>query len=231
MARINRAELTRLEIIRVASKKFLENGYTATSIKEISKELDMSPGNLTFHFPTKEHLLAALVELLCKFQWEMMKEETEEGYTPIMALCLELMSMAVMCEESEIAKDFYLSAYTSPLSLEIMRKNDVERAEEVFAEFCPDWTEAHYVEAAALVSGIEYATLMTAGMPLSLEARIAGAMTVILRLFNVPEERRNAKLEKVLAMDYRPIGRRVLKQFKKYVEEVNEQAFIDLLKR
>ena len=65
MARINKRELTRLEIIQVASECFLENGYSNTSIKTICKELDMSPGNVTFYFPTKEHLLAELVELMC----------------------------------------------------------------------------------------------------------------------------------------------------------------------
>ena len=52
MARINRSALTKLEIVRVASRLFLEQGYSATSAKAVCKELDMSPGNLTFYFPT-----------------------------------------------------------------------------------------------------------------------------------------------------------------------------------
>ena len=54
----------------MASRQFLEKGYSATTVAAISKELAMSPGNLTFHFPTKEHLLAELVDLLCSFQWK-----------------------------------------------------------------------------------------------------------------------------------------------------------------
>lgn len=229
MARINRAELTKLEIIRLASKKFLEDGYSQTPVKAISKELNMSPGNLTFHFPTKDHLLAELVDLLCDFQWKMMEKEADEGYSSVMAICLELMAMAAMCEEDAIAKDFYLSAYSSPLCLEIIRKNDVERAKKVFQQYCPDWTEQHFAEAEVLVSGIEYATLMTAGDPVSLETRIRGALVEILRIYNVPDELRKQKIEKLMAMDYRKIGRQILKEFKKHVEKATEQAFIDLV--
>lgn len=230
MARIDKSKLTKLEIIQVATHKFIEKGFSNTSIKAISDELHMSTGNLTFYFPSKEHLLAELIDMLCDFQWKMMENETEEGNSSIMALCLELIAMAAMCEEDEIAKDLYISAYTSPISLEIIRKNDMERAKKVFAEYCSDWTDEQFVEAETLVSGIEYATLMTTSDSAPLDVRIAGAMKTILKTYNVPEEMINKKLERVLAMNYRKIGKRVLKEFKEYIEYTMQQEFYDLLK-
>ena len=64
------AYTTRKEIIQVATKKFLELGYSNRSAKTISEEVGISTGNLTFHYPTKEHLLAKLTEMLCDFQWK-----------------------------------------------------------------------------------------------------------------------------------------------------------------
>lgn len=72
MAR-RRLNTTKFEIIQTATRMFLEKGYTATSIKAIANALDMSTGHLTFYFPTKEHLLAELVDLLCNFQWEQVR--------------------------------------------------------------------------------------------------------------------------------------------------------------
>ena len=69
MIRVDRAELTRNEIIRVAANRFLNDGYTKTTVASMAKALNMSTGNMTFHFPTKEHMLAELVEMLCKYQW------------------------------------------------------------------------------------------------------------------------------------------------------------------
>lgn len=229
MARIDKAKLTKLEIIQVATQKFLETGYSNTSVKTISDQLEMSTGNLTFHFPSKQHLLAELIEMLCSFQWHMMELEVDEGYSSVMAICLELMSMASMCEEDEIAKDLYISAYTSPLSLEIIRRNDAKRAKKVFREFCPDWTDEQFAEAETLVSGIEYATLMTTNDSAPLDMRIKGALDLIMKIYHIPEEMRKQKIQKVLLMNYRKIGRRVLSDFKEYVEKTTENAFEDIL--
>ncbi len=226
-----RVNTTQLEIVQVASKKFLEHGFSNTSAKAICEELGISTGNLTFYYPTKEHMLAVLVEMLCDFQWKMMEKEANEGYSSLMAVCLELTAVAAMCDEDEIAKDFYLSTYSHPLTLEIIRKNDIERAKTVFGEYCPDWKEMNYQEAEVLVSGIEYATLMTTADSAPLDVRIAGALHSIMMIYNVPEETRRMKVQKVLAMDYRDIGRKILREFRDYVEEVNEQAFEEYLIR
>lgn len=228
MVRVNRSELTKLEIIRYATKKMLETGYTNTQVRAIAKELNMSPGNLTFHYRTKEDMLAELVELLCDFQWKMIEEEANDGLSSIMAICLELTAMAAICDTNAAAKDFYLSTYSSPMCLEIIRKNDTARAKEVFAQYCPDWTDEQFAEAEVLVSGIEYATLMTVGDPVSLETRIAGALNGILQIYNLPEETRRVKIRRVLAMDYRAIAERMLTELKQFVIDTNEQALAAL---
>lgn len=231
MIRVNRSELTRNEIVRLAANQFLEKGYTKTSIHAMSRQLNMSTGNMTFYFPTKEHLLAELVDMLCKYQWKMMEDEAKDGYSSVMALCLELLTIASACEQDAVAKDFFLSAYRSEMSMERIRGNDKARAKEVFREFCPNWTEEQFEEAETLVSGIEYATLMTTSTSAPLETRIAGALNTILMIYRVPEEIRSRKIKAVLAMDYRMLGLRVLKAFREYVDQTTERALLDLLSR
>lgn len=231
MARIDKGALTRIEIIGEATKQFLENGYSNTTVSSIAKALEMSPGNLTFHYPTKEHLLTELADMLCKFQWEMMEREANEGVSSIMAVCLELTTMLSASEDDEVIKDFFLASYASPLCLDLIRRNDAQRAKTVFGAYCPDWTDEQFAEAEMLVSGIEFATLMTAGDPVSLEARITGALNNILGIYGIPEETRKVKLEKVFAMDYRALGKRVRTAFKEFVAETNEKAFQELVRR
>ena len=231
MARIDRSAIVKLEIVQEASRQFLEKGYTATSISQISKALEMSPGNLTYHYPSKEHLLTELVDLLCDFQWKLMEKEADEGYSSIMALCLELASMASACEQDEVIRDFLISAYTSPMCLDIIRRNDTDRAMKVFGSHRPEWSKEQFAEAEILCSGIEYATLMTAGDPVPLETRVAGALNIILGIFNIPEDLRKEKIRRVFHLDYRKLGRKTLAEFRTYVAEANDQAFLDLLKR
>ena len=51
-----------------------------------------------------------------------------------------------------------------------------------------------------------------------------------MKLYQVPEELRRQKIGKVLAMDYRAVGRQMMEDFKKYVNEVNEQALLALVR-
>ncbi|MBQ3220506.1 MAG: TetR/AcrR family transcriptional regulator [Clostridia bacterium] len=221
---MRRKNTTRLEIIQVALKMFLERGYTNTSAKAICQELGISTGNLTYYFPTKEHILAVLVELLCDFQWKMIEKETDEGYSSLLSLCLELTAMTAICEESAIGKDFYLSAYTHPITLSIIRDNDAKKAKRVFGEYCKNWKDVNYREAEMLVSGIEFATMMPTERSAPLNVRIAGALGAIMMIYNVPEDIRRKKIDKVLAMDYLAIGKKVLSEFIKYTEEATESA-------
>ncbi len=227
MAR-RRVNTTKYEIIKVAAHYFLQNGYSNTSPKMICEELDLSTGNLTYYFPSKDHLLAEITQMLCDFQRKMVEDEADEGNSSVIAVCLELAVMAAMTEEDKIAKDLFISIYSSPMCLDIIRQNDAERAKAVYADYCPDWTNEQFVEAEMLVSGIEYATLMTTDASLQLETRISGAINNILTIFCVPEEIRKVKIARVLAIDYQKTAKLVLKEFKKFVSETTEQNLEEL---
>jgi len=56
-----------------------------------------------------------------------------------------------------------------------------------------------------------------------LEMQIEKTLDTILYLFGVPEELRKAKIEKVLALDYRALGHRLLLGFPEYVAKVNKE--------
>lgn len=105
MARTSRTT-TKNEIIQVACELFFGKGYFATSPKMVAGELDISSGNLTYYFPTKEHLMAVVVQMRCEFQWKLLGIEAENGIDAVGSICLEMMTVAAVCQEDEIAKDF-----------------------------------------------------------------------------------------------------------------------------
>ncbi len=222
---LKKSDKTKHDILKIAIQLFFERGYSEVSPNVIAKTLNMSTGNLTYYFPTKEHLLAILVDDLCKFQWKLIDEEAKDGISSVMAICLELMTMASACESNPVAKDFFISAYQSPMTLKIIRKNDTERSKKVYKDYCKDWTDEQFAEAEILVSGIEYATLMSLDEHISLETRIAGALDKILMIYGVPEDLRKAKIAKALSYDYKNIGERIFKEFVEYINKTNEEIF------
>lgn len=218
---IKKAHTTKAEIIRIATRMFMANGYSSTTFKMIADELNTSSGHITFYFPSKEDLLAVLTNMLCIFQWNQIKEHVDDGKSTLLAVCFELMSMSAACEENGIAREFFISTYQSPKCLAIIQQNDTARAKEVFGEYCSDWTDEQFREAEILVSGIEYSTLNAIDDSVALETRISGALNAIMTIYNVPEELRRIKIDKVLDMDYRLIGKRIFKEFREYVEKAN----------
>lgn len=216
---------TKEMIVQIASKLYLEKGFTDTSNKEICDILKISTGNLTFYYPQREHVLTEFVKELCDFQWRMIDVLEQEDKSPLLALCIEFATNAAIAEESDAMRDIFISAYIHALPLAVIRENDTKKTQKIFAEFNPDWTDEQFAVMENLYSAIEYGMFSSAGQEcISLDMRIACGLDAAMRLYNVPESLRNQKLEKIIAMDYRSFGRRILSDFKDYITAVNWQA-------
>ena len=217
-------------IIKAASELFFEKGFSKTTSGEVCKKADVGTGNLTFYFPTKEHILAVLVQMMIDYQWKEMENAADEGKSSLLAYCLELSTLVSIGEEFPEMQDFIAAAYSHPMTLDLIRANDVEKIKTVFAAYTEGWEDERYTEMETIISGIEYATIMKTEHTASVARRLEGALGSIMLLLGVPEEIRVKKLERVLAMDYLSIGRKVYADFKRYVTETNEHALDEILK-
>lgn len=221
MARKKVVNETKNAIIRVAIEMFLERGFTNTSTRAIAAELGISTGNITFYFPSKEHLLMVLVEMLCDSQWSMLEQQADEEETALMAFCMETMTVAVACEQNEIARDLFLSVFQSELCRNLLRENHVARAERIFSEYCGDWTHQQFRIAEILVMGIQHAVIIPTDVEIPLSERIAAALNQILSIYGVPENNRAEKIRRILSLDYNDIRQRVREASLRYVDQLN----------
>lgn len=223
MARANKID-TKLEIICTATRLFLEEGYTNVTIEKIAREVGISKGNCAFHYPTKEHMLTELIRYLCEFQWKMLDEEIVTGNTALIAYLFEITAMAGSCYEDPVARDLYVSAYVSPMSLALIRESDTAKVRGIFEEYCPDWNDTDFILAENIVSGIEYSiftTERTQGIPLG--QKIERCLETIMMIYQVPEKVRQETLSKVAEMDYRKMGQRLLEEFNAYMENMSKK--------
>ncbi|MBE6590162.1 MAG: hypothetical protein E7643_08285 [Ruminococcaceae bacterium] len=99
--------------------------------------------------------------------------------------CLELSTLVAIAEEFSEMNDFIAAAYSHPMTLELIRANDVEKVKQVFTEYTNGWDDERYTEMEAIVSGIEYATIMktehSASVPHMLTFRAERGQSSILR--------------------------------------------------
>ena len=228
MAR-RRVTPTKYEIIQVATEFFLEKGVSETSPKMVADELGLSTGNITYYFPNKDLLLAELVEMMCTFQQNLIEKEIGDGLPSVTAVCLEMAVMVALCQDNPVARDFYITSYVGERCLEVIQRNDAERAKRIFGAYRPEWTEADFAVAETIVPGVEYATLRATVCSMDLEKRISRALEVILTTYGVPEDLRKQNIEKVLAMNYRQIAKRVFVEFKDYVAQTTEHKLEEII--
>ena len=118
-------------IIQIASKLYLEKGFAETSNEEICEILSISPVNLTFHYPQREHVITDFVKELCDFQWRMIDVLEHEDKSPLLALCIEFATNAAIAEESDDMRDIFISAYTHVnwQAVETTRQKMIEKSQ------------------------------------------------------------------------------------------------------
>ena len=212
---------TRYKILLCATKLFLEKGYKNTYVTMITNSLKISTGNLTFHFPTKEHILAELIRELNAFQHQKDADNKQSELSPVGAYLLELVMITSISEVNANIRDLIAAAYTHAMPLEIIRENDTYRAMRIFGEFCPNWAETDFIQAENVVSGIEYAMYRTENTSkLSFEQRMISGMDSIMKIYEVPADVRRSIIDSVMATDYRGRGSRVFEEFSNYIVNI-----------
>lgn len=87
---------TREKIIEVATKKFMKNGYKATSTRKISQEVGITQPNLYHHFKNKEALYIAVMETVAK---EAENDLRDYLYSDGMSLESKLYDMTTYLQE------------------------------------------------------------------------------------------------------------------------------------
>ena len=220
---------TKYDIIRVASECFLEKGYSVTSLKMIARELKISPGNVTYYFQTKEHVLLSIVEMLLDYEWRIFTKEIDNGLDTLSAACLEFVTTVASCQQNPIIKDLFISIYESEMCRVCVRNHRIERSRRIAKEQGSDWNEEQMTLAEIMIRGIFYSMITTDDSVVTLETRVAGALRLILSIYNEDEESKNRIIKNILQTDYQKLGKRVMDGFVNFVKVTNEKTMEDFL--
>jgi AcrR family transcriptional regulator len=178
---------TRDRILAVACELFSEQGYDATSLREIADRLGFTKAALYYHFQSKEEILAALLqpvdELLREFVDRLEGAEGLEGWAGALDWVLdqmtEAMDMFVLMERNRTLLEAH--------RLESMAEHQQmhQRIEKAVLRSTPDLGEQVRMFAAlgAVTAFDDWApTLIIEGPPDELRAELRSAVRAILRL-------------------------------------------------
>lgn len=218
-SRLNPFSETEINIIRSATKLFLENGYTQTTFKMIEADCGVRVGNITYHFHSKEELLQVLTEELMDYHASIVDNVYGDTDNELMAFATEITVQIALCENDRQAWDLYFSAYSHHVTFDYIKKWATEKNYSLFEKRLPDWTEHDFRDREVVASGIELAALKTpCDRTFSLDKKISIILDSMMMLYEVSKEERQDIIKRILAMDYEALAKEMFDKFVKRLD-------------
>jgi AcrR family transcriptional regulator len=114
---------TRQRILDTARAMFNEHGLHRVGVRDVAREVGMSPGNLAYHFPTKNSLVAALMIELHELNARDVFADLPEGFSMV-----TLYRSAVVVMRNALAYRFVLLSYVDA----VLSSPELQEAEAAF---------------------------------------------------------------------------------------------------
>lgn len=210
---------TQQAIIDVAMKKFLIYGFRKTSAKMICNELGISPGNLTFWYPTKADILLEFAKKIMSYHTKFILYNKANGKDDLFTYCIEIIVQIALCEERENIRDIYYSMYSEPLTLSYLKDWTAEKNLNVLGSYLPEWDLKRFRRAANVTCCIERSALAEPCTDeYTLEDKIWLTLTCLLKIYDFGKEEREKVISEILETDYHKIKNEMLKQLDRFLE-------------
>ena len=207
---------TEIKVVKSAVKLFLQNGFSGTTIKMISDDTGIKPGNITYYYRTKEDMLLVLMQEIMDFHLDMIDEAEERLNDPLVAYATEVTAQIALCETDAAAKDLYYSAYNHPKTFENIKDWTAKKNFHLLGSLLPDYTEEDFRHLENVACCIELSAFVTAcDRYFTLEDKISLILDSLMKLFDINKNERKRVIEQILGLDYVKLGRDMFERFVK----------------
>ena len=200
---------TEKRILTTCVRLFLENGYHATTMQQISRESGVSIGSFFNLFHSKDGVLLELVRFMFKNQFGMARSVTGAELPPVYVYAVETAIQLTLTELNEHLRDIYLEAYTCRETLDYIQRSTAKEVRRIFGPYQPELTEADFM-ALEYCSGGIMRGCMANPQALPLEKKLRAFLSASLRVYRVPEDEVQRAVAFVLGLDIPAISQQVM---------------------
>ena len=209
---------TEIEIIRAATKLFLEQGFSKTTHRQIAAESGIGLGTITYHYRVKEDMLKVLIEELMDFHLDIIEDSEEETKDPLFAFALEIAVQIALCDNDPKAWDLYFAAYSHPATFDYIKDWGAKKNFHLLKERFPGKTEEDFRKIENVISGMELAAFTTpTDRYFTMNDKIALFLESMLKVYEIGEEERKKTVERVIALDLCKIANEMFDRFVKRI--------------
>ena len=202
----------RSQVLHTAARLFLQQGYTATTVRKIAKESGVDINVMIRIFGNKENILCQLVEFVLEGQFAA-TEQFLKGVTddPVLFYAAETTLQLHMAESSEQIRDLYAAAYSMPESSTLIMRSIAGKLEQMFKAYQPELEAKDFYELEIATGGVMrgYMTV-PCDLYFTMERKVRRFIESVFRIFQVPEEKTEEAIAFVARFDYPALARQTI---------------------
>lgn len=217
-----RYEEVRKRLLNSSTKFFLQKGYSSTSLKEIAADAGTNTGVLMRAFRSKENILAVLVEHVLneqfKYAAELVKDKTDDK---ILFYAVETSLQLHIVESNENIRDLYRTAYSLPITTQLIQQTITKKIENIFKEHLPHFETKDFYELEIASGGIMRGFMtIPCDMYFTMERKIKRFLEATFLVYRISDEKINEAIEFVSQFDFKLAADEVVKHILDKVAEI-----------
>lgn len=189
---VETAEIRR-KILIASTELFMEKGYERTTVQDIAKLSGIPKAKIFYEMKSKEEILGALVtrylDGVTKASDAVSTKLTEDKM--LILIANEVLQLC-MAEQSEDMRNLYLAGYSLPKTSEAVLLRRTNIMYDAFGRQYPQMQIKDFYEIEIAAMGIMRAYMsVPCDLYFTLEAKVNRFTNVLLRIYNVSEEKIN----------------------------------------
>ncbi len=199
-------------ILNVAAKKFLQDGYTNTTIRTIVTECGISTGSFNNLFQTKEDLLCELVAFVLGQQFSV-TDRLLEGKTEdkLLFYAAETTLQLHIVEMNENLRDVYSAAYSLPKPSAMIQQMVTGKWEQIFKEHLPHLETKDFYKLEIATGGIMRGFMtIPCDMWFTMDQKVESFLECSFKMYDVPAEKIRQTIAFVRQFDFETLARKTI---------------------
>lgn len=209
------------QIVLSAAKLFMRQGFTNTSVKEISVESGVSENAIYYEMKTKENILTELIgHVLAKQKLAAIKIVGDITDDKLLLYATEKVLQLHLAEISEQMRELYTMVYSIPKAWDVIKQSNTIRLKNVFGKTHPELALSDFYELEIAAGGIVRGYLSTpCDMYFTMDHKVSRLITSLFKVFDVSEEKITETLEFLSQFDFEELAEETRNSLPEYFQE------------
>lgn len=205
-------EESRKLVLRASAGLFVQKGYTATTLRQISTASDVNMGTLVHIYEHKDKILLDLVSHALEAQYSA-AEKLLQGTAKdeILLWVAEAVLRLHIAESNEQMRELLLAAYSNPEIAVIAHQHAAAKHADAFRQFCPQYETKDFFEleiaAGSIIRGY---MAIPCDMYFTMERKVRRFLETSCLIYRVPEERIQRIIQFVTEIDFSQAAQSVI---------------------